>query len=166
MVSSPFPDLTAFSDTQWQLGMVNGALFGVPIPAKYEAIGVTLQQAVEQAVIEAEENGISKQGKEVTPWLLSRVGQLTSGKSLASSSCCPFADFCALTIDPDIALIENTALVGTDTVASLSLLNIYSDRRWADSCTILQFDARTPCKRQTFFAKHQNIDQSLAGLSY
>ena len=66
--------------------MMNGALFGVPIPEKYEAIGATLQQAVEQAVIEAEENGVSRQGKGATPWLLNRVDQLTDGKSLASSS--------------------------------------------------------------------------------
>jgi len=65
--------------------MSNGALFGVPIPVEYETVGSTLQEAVEQAVRESEEQHISNLGKEVTPWLLKRVGELTQGKSLASS---------------------------------------------------------------------------------
>ena len=75
-----------FLDTQYQLGMANGALFGVPIPAQYAAVGEQLQNAVEQAVREAEESGISKSGKAVTPWLLQRIGDLTHGRSLASST--------------------------------------------------------------------------------
>ncbi|KAI8990513.1 indigoidine synthase A-like protein [Trametes punicea] len=82
--------------TQKQLGMSNGALFAVPIPEPYEAVGQDLQHAVEQAILESEANGMSRRGKEATPWLLKRVGELTAGKSLASN----------------IALIENTALVG------------------------------------------------------
>ncbi|KAI0068248.1 indigoidine synthase A-like protein [Artomyces pyxidatus] len=81
---------------QTKLGMKNGVLFGVPIPESYAEIGEDLQKAVEQAVRESEDNGISRRGKEATPWLLRRVGQLTEGKSLASN----------------IALIENTATKG------------------------------------------------------
>jgi pseudouridine-5'-phosphate glycosidase/pseudouridine kinase len=67
--------------------MTNGVLFGVPIPASYAAVGQELQEAVERAVKESQENGIDRRGKEVTPWLLERVRELTSGKSLASSEC-------------------------------------------------------------------------------
>ena len=67
--------------------MSNGALFAVPISEAYETVGQELQRAVEQAVAESEANGISRRGKEATPWLLNRVGQLTAGKSLASSEC-------------------------------------------------------------------------------
>ncbi len=67
--------------------MTNGVLFGVPIPESYAAVGKQLQEAVEQAVQESQEKGIDKRGKEVTPWLLERVRELTSGKSLASSEC-------------------------------------------------------------------------------
>ncbi|KAI0961648.1 hypothetical protein AcV7_000695 [Taiwanofungus camphoratus] len=81
---------------QEKLGMANGVLFGVPIPEQYEAIGGELQTSIEQALQEAEDSGVSRRGKEVTPWLLKRVGELTGGKSLASN----------------VALIENTALVG------------------------------------------------------
>ena len=75
----------SYSDTQKQIGMSNGALFAVPIPEEYEAVGQELQRAVEQAVLESEANGVSRRGKEATPWLLKRVGELTAGKSLASS---------------------------------------------------------------------------------
>jgi len=67
--------------------MPNGVLFGAPIPESYAGVGEELQEAVERAVQEAQENGIDKRGKEVTPWLLDRVRVLTSEKSLASSEC-------------------------------------------------------------------------------
>ncbi|PIL31886.1 hypothetical protein GSI_06590 [Ganoderma sinense ZZ0214-1] len=82
--------------THRQLGISNGAIFAVPIPEEYESVGQELQRAVEQAIRESEANGVSRRGKEATPWLLKRVGELTSGKSLRSN----------------IALIENTATVG------------------------------------------------------
>ena len=66
-------------------GLDNGNIFAVPIPAEYEAAGQEIQAAVEQAVQEAAEQGIDKRGKEVTPWLLARVGQLTKGTSLKSN---------------------------------------------------------------------------------
>ena len=66
--------------------MKNGVLFAAPIPEKYHSVGETIQKAVEIAVQEAEENGMSKRGKEVTPWILKRVGELSGGKSLPSSA--------------------------------------------------------------------------------
>lgn len=102
--------------THWQLGMSNGALFAVPIPAEYEALGSALQEAVEQAVRESEEQNISKLGKAVTPWLLNRVGELTQGKSLASN----------------IALVENTALVGGQ--IAVEYAKIAGDRHDQDQC--------------------------------
>lgn len=44
-----------------------------------------MQQAVEQAVRESIEQRIDKRGKEVTPWLLKRVGELTGGAALELS---------------------------------------------------------------------------------
>jgi pseudouridine-5'-phosphate glycosidase/pseudouridine kinase len=96
--------------------MTNGVLFGAPIPESYAAVGKELQEAVERAVQESQENGMDKRGKEVTPWLLERVRELTSGKSLASSECtlsmsCR-SDFMNGFPWIDIALIENTAIKG------------------------------------------------------
>ena len=60
-------------------------LFAAPIPSQYADRGREIQAAVDQAVRESEENGMSKRGKEVTPWLLARVSELTSGKSVENS---------------------------------------------------------------------------------
>lgn len=90
LISWLFLKILAFQATQWGLGMTNGVLFGVPIPASYAAVGKELQDAVERAVKESQENGVDRRGKEVTPWLLERVRDLTSGKSLASSECASY----------------------------------------------------------------------------
>lgn len=66
-------------------GMQNGFVFGVPIPREYEQAGILIQTAVEQAVRESVEQGIDKRGKEATPWLLQRVGELTKGDSIVSN---------------------------------------------------------------------------------
>jgi pseudouridine-5'-phosphate glycosidase/pseudouridine kinase len=110
----PIPhSLSLLIVTQWQLGMTNGALFGVPIPSQHEPMGESVQRAVEQAVAESEELGISRRGKEVTPWLLSRVAELTKGISLASSKRCSDISLCLTSIlGIDIALIQNTASAG------------------------------------------------------
>lgn len=76
--------------------MNNGALIAVPVPEEYEEMGSKIQDAVEKAVAESEQNGISSRGKEATPWLLQRVSELTNQESLTSN----------------IALLENTAKIG------------------------------------------------------
>lgn len=76
--------------------MENGALIAVPIPEEYEADGDTIQKCIDQAVAESEANGISKRGKEATPWLLDRVLQLSEGASLRAN----------------LGLIRNTTIVG------------------------------------------------------
>ncbi|TFK30313.1 indigoidine synthase A family protein [Coprinopsis marcescibilis] len=82
--------------TQQQLNMRNGIIFAAPIPEEYEASGETIQLLVNQAVKESEENGVARSGKEVTPWLLARVLELSGGRSLESN----------------IALLQNNALIG------------------------------------------------------
>ena len=72
------------------VGSPSGVLFGVPIPDAVEHQAVPIQKAVEQAVLESEANGMSRRGKESTPWLLDRVKQLTKGKSVESSESTPF----------------------------------------------------------------------------
>lgn len=107
-VSEPFTSprirFTPFADAQWQLGLQNGALIAVPIPDIHEPQAASIQACVEQAVAESQANGIANSGKAATPWLLSRVKELTGGNSRASN----------------IALLENTALVGTDPPHALS----------------------------------------------
>lgn len=73
-------------DCQRRLGLQNGTLFAAPVPDEYVAQGAEIQAAVDQAIAESEGNGMSKKGKEVTPWLLGRVVEITGGKSLQSSA--------------------------------------------------------------------------------
>ncbi|KAF8530974.1 indigoidine synthase A-like protein [Gautieria morchelliformis] len=78
-----------------RLGLKSGILFAAPIPDEHAGAAEGIQAAVDRAVRESEENGISKRGKEATPWILRRVGELTQGRSIPSN----------------IALIENTAYI-------------------------------------------------------
>jgi pseudouridine-5'-phosphate glycosidase/pseudouridine kinase len=71
-------------------------LIAVPIPEEHEARAAEIQACVDQAVAESESNGVSRSGKDVTPWLLNRVKELTHGQSKESN----------------IALLHNTAIVG------------------------------------------------------
>ena len=48
-------------------------------------MGILIQKAVMDAIREAQSEGIDKLGKEVTPWVLKRVAELSDGKSLLSS---------------------------------------------------------------------------------
>ncbi|KIR31262.1 indigoidine synthase A family protein [Cryptococcus deuterogattii MMRL2647] len=64
------------------LPMPLSTLLAVPIPSEHADAGLAVQRAVEQAVRESVEQGIDKRGKEVTPWLLKRVGELTKGTAL------------------------------------------------------------------------------------
>lgn len=68
-----------------KLGLSSSLLLGNPIPAEYHAVGEELQKAVDRAVAESVENGMARSGKQVTPWLLQRVAELSEGRSLASS---------------------------------------------------------------------------------
>ncbi|KAE8269873.1 hypothetical protein A4X09_0g2470 [Tilletia walkeri] len=82
------------------LGLKNGIVFGVPIPDSHAPAAEEIQRAVEQAVSESVEQGIDRRGKEATPWLLARVGQLTD-KALESN----------------MALVVNNARVAAQTAA-------------------------------------------------
>ena len=57
-------------------------LLAVPIPSQHAEAGAGVQRAVEQAVLESVQLGMDKRGKEVTPWLLKRVGELSGGVAL------------------------------------------------------------------------------------
>ncbi|KAF8741921.1 Indigoidine synthase A protein, partial [Rhizoctonia solani] len=79
-----------------KLGVQSGTIFGVPIPKEFESVGLEIQAAVDKAVLESEANGIAKSGRDATPWLLSRVRELTKGLSIPSN----------------VALLENNARIG------------------------------------------------------
>lgn len=57
-------------------------LLAVPIPDTHRKEGEQVQAAVEQAIKEMFEQKIDRSGKDVSPWLLKRVGQLTGDIAL------------------------------------------------------------------------------------
>lgn len=57
-------------------------LLAVPIPSHHLETGEKVQAAVEQAIKEMFEQGVDKSGKDVSPWLLKRVGELTGDMAL------------------------------------------------------------------------------------
>ncbi len=62
-----------------RLGARHGLLVAVPVPAADELPVDTAEAAIEQATLEAAERGVH--GKEVTPFVLGRVLELTEGRS-------------------------------------------------------------------------------------
>lgn len=66
------------------LGMTHGILFTVPVPAQHELPQATADAAITQATEEAEAQGIH--GKEVTPYVLARVAELTEGESRSANT--------------------------------------------------------------------------------
>lgn len=84
----------AFIHTKWQLGLKGGVVVSNPVPAAEAMPKEEIDAITEQALQEAEAQGIT--GKQVTPFLLSRIKQLTDGRSLATN----------------IALVKNNARCG------------------------------------------------------
>ncbi len=62
-----------------RLGLGHGLLITVPVPAEDELPAETAEAAIRQATDEAEAQGI--RGRDVTPFVLMRVAQLTEGQS-------------------------------------------------------------------------------------
>ncbi|MBG9772870.1 pseudouridine-5'-phosphate glycosidase [Brevibacillus laterosporus] len=78
------PDSVAsVMDTKWKLGMQGGMVISNPVPEESALPYDQIEAAIQQALAEAKENNIA--GKKVTPFLLSKVKELTAGKSLETN---------------------------------------------------------------------------------
>ncbi|XP_005482838.2 uncharacterized protein LOC102073347 isoform X1 [Zonotrichia albicollis] len=86
------------------LGLGSGVLIAVPCPQERAAQGQVIEEAIQQALSQARSKGIT--GKDVTPFLLQKLIELTDGKSL----------------DSNLALIQNNARVGSCIAVALSKL--------------------------------------------
>ncbi|MFW5691156.1 MAG: pseudouridine-5'-phosphate glycosidase [Chloroflexota bacterium] len=62
-----------------RLGMGHGLIIGVPVPQAYALDGQAAEVAIQQAVAQADKKGVT--GKAVTPFILSRVAELTGERS-------------------------------------------------------------------------------------
>jgi len=86
------------------IGLKSGSIFAVPIPPEHEAAGEEIEVATQRALREVEEKKIA--GRDVTPYLLQRINELTSGRSLQSN----------------IALVLNNVKVGAQIAVELAKL--------------------------------------------
>lgn len=68
---------------QRDVGLEGGMLVTNPIPEEFAMPADVINGAIEKAVAEAEEQGVK--GKEITPFLLDKVKQITEGKSLEAN---------------------------------------------------------------------------------
>lgn len=68
---------------KWDLNLQGGVVVANPIPSEYAMDFDTINNAINEAVKEAEEKGIK--GKESTPFLLGKVKEITEGQSLEAN---------------------------------------------------------------------------------
>ncbi|KAB2336084.1 pseudouridine-5'-phosphate glycosidase [Cytobacillus depressus] len=94
-------DAAAIIRTKWELGLNGGLVIANPIPEADALEESFITNVIESALKEAKENNIA--GKEVTPFLLGKVKELTEGTSLTAN----------------IALVKNNAEVGSRIAVSL-----------------------------------------------
>lgn len=68
---------------KWDLGLHGGMVIGNPVPEPFEMDDAAINRAIDSALSESVQKGIK--GKEVTPFLLSKVKSLTGGDSLRTN---------------------------------------------------------------------------------
>lgn len=76
-------EIAAMLKAKWSLGLGGGAVIANPIPAENEMEPAVINGAIDKAIAEASKEGV--RGKDVTPFLLARVKDLTGGDSLESN---------------------------------------------------------------------------------
>lgn len=87
-------EVAAALKSKWDLNLHGGMVIANPVPEEYSMDCEFINQIIDQAIDEAEK--LSIQGKELTPFLLDKIKQMTEGDSLVSN----------------IQLVYNNAVVG------------------------------------------------------
>ena len=87
---------------KWESGLDGGLMIAVPVPKNDEIKSDIINRKIKQALKEADEKKIT--GKELTPFLLDRIKEITDGKSL----------------DTNISLVKNNAVTGAKIAKELS----------------------------------------------
>ncbi len=76
-------DMAAFIRAREALQLPGGVLIGNPVPEHAQIPKSEMDQVIVKALAESEAAGIT--GKDVTPWLLGRIVELTEGRSLETN---------------------------------------------------------------------------------
>ena len=95
-------EVAAIARAHWGLGLGSAVLVAVPPPGESALPAGDAQRAIEQALLEAQEQNI--RGQQVTPFLLARVSELTGQTSLKAN----------------LALLLNNARVAAEIAVALS----------------------------------------------
>lgn len=90
---------------KWDLGLKGGVVIANPVPEKHEMDHGVITSAIDNALIECDELGIK--GKDITPFLLGKIKDVTGGDSLKTN----------------IELVYNNARVGADIAIEYSKLD-------------------------------------------
>jgi pseudouridylate synthase len=98
------PDIARVIALQFAMGM-GGVLVANPIPAAAALDAGMIETQIAVAIADAEREGVSR--KQLTPFLLKRIFELTDGRSLAAN----------------IALVEHNAAVAAEIAVALSQLH-------------------------------------------
>ncbi|MEO8546377.1 MAG: pseudouridine-5'-phosphate glycosidase [Burkholderiaceae bacterium] len=96
---------------KWAMGLHGGVVVANPVPQAFSLPRARVDTAIAQALREADERRI--RGKEVTPFLLARVSELTGGDSLATN----------------IELVLNNARLASAIAQQFALLGGYDARK-------------------------------------
>lgn len=97
-------ELASAIKAKWDLGLDGGLVVANPIPEEHQIDSELINRAIDDALAEAEEKGIS--GKESTPFLLAKVKDITKGDSL----------------EANIQLVYNNARLGAELAVEISKL--------------------------------------------
>ena len=89
---------------QFGLGLGSGISIANPVPAEHEMAREDIDDVIARALADCAERGIS--GKDITPFLLGRLVELSDGRSL----------------ETNLALVRNNAVVGTAIAVALAAL--------------------------------------------
>jgi pseudouridylate synthase len=88
-------EVAALMAATWGLGLGSGVSIANPVPAQDEMPHEEIDAVIEQALADCDAHGIH--GKDITPYLLGRIVELSGGRSLQTN----------------LALVRNNAVVGT-----------------------------------------------------
>ena len=95
-------DIVEFMHAREALNISGGVLIANPVPSEHEIPREQMDVLIERAIMESNQAGIT--GKDVTPWLLGRIVELSEGRSLITNQ----------------ALITNNAKLAGELASSLT----------------------------------------------
>lgn len=104
--ASSVDELAAMMRATWDLGLTGGIAIANPVPEEDEIPAAEIGALIDRALAECTERGIT--GKDITPFLLGRIVELSHGRSLATN----------------IALVRHNARLGAALACAFAALPV------------------------------------------